>query len=98
MNARERRLAAAALRARLSEAQNHRCCYCGRVMHEDPSREDGVSLEHLQARADGGLTTYENCVAACRACNRTRGRKNPRRFYSGLQRGYWSPQTQQVAA
>lgn len=66
-------------------------------MHEDPAREDGVSLEHLQSQADGGQTNYENCVAAHRKCNRLRGRVNPQRYFSSLQRGYWSDVTKAAA-
>ena len=42
----------AALRARLSERQNHRCCWCGvRTTDEGPTR---ATIEHIVPRSKGG--------------------------------------------
>jgi 5-methylcytosine-specific restriction endonuclease McrA len=38
----------------------HRCQYCG--AHAD-------SIDHVTPRSKGGLHTWDNVVAACRACN-----------------------------
>lgn len=66
-----------ALRARLSEAQNHRCCYCGIRMTEPSGKDDRtrtiVTIEHLIPASAGGKTTWETCVAACAGCNSDRG-------------------------
>ena len=64
-----------ALTERLSEAQNHRCAYCGTDIRV------GATLDHLQTVSQGGKTTYENCVAACWWCNNRRGDKNPQAFF-----------------
>ncbi len=69
------------LRRRLSEAQNHRCCYCGTRMTRRT-----VTLEHVQARTHGGRSTFENCVAACYSCNTERGIQRPFRFWYEKQR------------
>jgi len=66
------------LREQLSEAQNHRCAYCGKPFNNWKRR---CTLDHLQARAHGGRATYENAVAACLKCNQERGVQNPTKFW-----------------
>ncbi len=44
------------------------CQYCGVVLH---SAE--LTLDHVQPRSRGGLSTWENLVAACHGCNRRKG-------------------------
>lgn len=72
------------LRRRLSEAQNHRCCYCGVRFGEG---FDALTLEHYSARMFGGPTNFHNCVAACKWCNHARGTDNPQKFWFRLNRG-----------
>jgi 5-methylcytosine-specific restriction endonuclease McrA len=55
------------LRERLSEAQGHRCCYCLADIRV------GATLEHIWPISKAGRTNYDNCVAACYACNMERG-------------------------
>lgn len=72
--------------------QNGRCFYCGSLMWTKDvkgfARSHGISeieaarfqctAEHLTARCDGGRTSRDNIVAACRFCNIKRHRrKNP---------------------
>lgn len=59
-------------RARASEAQNHRCCYCGVVMITEPDRKTTVTLEHVKCRSHGGTDHPANYAAACRKCNGSR--------------------------
>jgi 5-methylcytosine-specific restriction endonuclease McrA len=63
----------------VSEAQNHRCCYCGyRFTHEEP--ENSVrswSWEHVVDRNDKERERtheYDNLVIACHLCNSLRGK------------------------
>ncbi len=72
------------LRSRLSEAQNHRCCYCGVQMTTPGNHPNSVTLEHIQPKAHGGLTDYWNCVVACYRCNCARGTQNPTKFFQAL--------------
>lgn len=62
----------------LSEAQNHRCCYCGVIVIEpiEESERRGktvptntASLEHLQPLSDDGENVWANLVVACVRCN-----------------------------
>jgi|SRR5579875_3035635 len=44
------------------------CQYCGVVL---PASE--LTLDHVIPRSRGGLSTWENLVACCHACNRRKG-------------------------
>lgn len=68
---------------KLSESQNHRCCYCG-INTWHPSLHDGITrskrnaartratLEHVVTRSNGGKDNPGNLVMACHECNNTR--------------------------
>nr|WP_239029241.1 HNH endonuclease [Pseudonocardia acidicola] len=47
-------------RAGVLRRDGRRCAYCGK-------RAD--TIDHVVPRSRGGTHTWENCVAACRACN-----------------------------
>ena len=63
----------AALRSILSEAQGHRCCYCGIALRAGGVRHDSETLEHVIPVAAGGRDEWLNTVVACRCCNLGRG-------------------------
>ncbi len=44
------------------------CQYCGKSL---PSSD--LTLDHVTPRSRGGLSTWENLVACCHPCNRTKG-------------------------
>ena len=48
------------------------CQYCGEVFVSSE-----LELEHVMPRARGGLSTWENLVAACRDCNARKGDRTP---------------------
>ena len=47
-----------------------RCAYCG-------TRKDRLSIDHIIPKSKGGKTNFENCVAACKACNLRKGGRTP---------------------
>lgn len=49
------------------------CQYCGSRL--PPS---SLTIDHVVPRARGGKTSWSNCVAACRGCNRKKGCLLPR--------------------
>jgi len=51
---------------------NSTCQYCGAT----PGRA-GLTLDHVMPRSRGGLTTWDNIVVACRACNMRKGGRTP---------------------
>jgi hypothetical protein len=66
----------------LSEAQNHRCCYCSCEMTlEDNDSATMATREHLIPRVFGGPTEWWNLVAACHECNSLRGHMNALAFH-----------------
>jgi 5-methylcytosine-specific restriction endonuclease McrA len=48
------------------------CQYCGR----QPGRAE-LTLDHVVPRSQGGPTSWENVVAACRACNAVKANRTP---------------------
>ena len=65
-----------------------RCQYCGSVAGP-------LTVDHLVPRSRGGATSWENCVAACLACNQRKGDRTPREagmrllFGHPVQPRYW---------
>lgn len=58
---------------RLSEAQNHRCCYCGGDMLMIRDHPLSATVEHVIPRSQGGTNCWSNVVAAHERCNQRRG-------------------------
>jgi 5-methylcytosine-specific restriction endonuclease McrA len=48
------------------------CQYCG----IQPGRSQ-LTVDHVTPRSRGGLTTWDNVVAACRECNHRKGGRTP---------------------
>lgn len=61
---------------------NHTCAYCGKYAD---------TIDHVIPRKEGGLSTYDNCVAACVGCNRKKGHKT-------LKQMNWTVPSNQVKA
>ena len=47
-----------------------KCAYCG-------ASKEKLSIDHIIPKSKGGKMTFENCVAACRACNLKKGGRTP---------------------
>ena len=59
------------VRKKLSETQNHRCCYCGcRFTESGPKK---ATIEHVLPKSLGGSNHVANLVVACLECNGKRG-------------------------
>ena len=54
-----------------------RCVYCGRVTRD-------LTLDHVLPRHRGGPHTWENLVAACRACNHRKSDRTPEQAHMPL--------------
>lgn len=49
------------------------CCqYCGKKL---PAAQ--ITLDHILPRAQGGITSFTNCVVACQTCNNKKGDRTP---------------------
>ena len=59
-------------RRNLFERDHWACQYCG----QRPNVEDRT-IDHVVPRSRGGISTWENCVLACMACNKRKGDRTP---------------------
>jgi 5-methylcytosine-specific restriction endonuclease McrA len=48
------------------------CQYCGRK-----PKGDELTIDHVVPRAQGGTSTWENCVLACIRCNHSKADRTP---------------------
>ena len=48
---------------------DHKCVYCG--------TEKELTIDHVIPISQGGKTSFENCVAACKTCNSKKGSRTP---------------------
>ena len=61
-------------------ARDHnQCQYCGRKF---PTAE--LSLDHVVPRSQGGVSTWDNIVCACVACNVRKGGRTPKQAHMSL--------------
>ncbi|MGH2481243.1 MAG: HNH endonuclease, partial [Ktedonobacteraceae bacterium] len=66
VNVRIPRLALQPTRANILLRDEDTCQYCGKHTRE-------LTIDHIIPRSRGGLSTWENLVASCRACNGRKG-------------------------
>lgn len=52
----------------------HKCAYCGTEITD----MELCTIDHITPRAQGGITSWENCVTACKPCNNKKADKTPR--------------------
>ena len=52
------------LREKLAEAQNWRCCYCGKNLEKHEA-----TIEHVVPLRQGGANNWSNMAIACSPCN-----------------------------
>ncbi|MCS6845817.1 MAG: HNH endonuclease [Caldilineales bacterium] len=62
------------------------CQYCGAT----PGRAD-LTIDHVLPRSRGGVTEWENVVAACRPCNQHKGNRTPKEAGMRLRREPFRP-------
>lgn len=61
------------IRSRLSEAQNHRCCWCGCLTTDERGKRNSSTIEHLVCLSHGGTDDIDNLAMACSYHNNKRG-------------------------
>ncbi len=59
-------------RRNVFKRDRYTCQYCG----SEPGSED-LTIDHVLPRSQGGLSTWENCVLACVACNKAKADRTP---------------------
>ena len=75
------------IRSRLSEAQNHRCCWCNILTTEERNKKNSSTIEHYQCKCEGGSNHIDNLVMACHDCNQKRGTHTPEDFLNFIWKG-----------
>ncbi|MAK71865.1 MAG: HNH endonuclease [Idiomarinaceae bacterium] len=63
-------------RSSIHNAWGWSCAYCGRELSERD-----VTLDHVEAKANGGLTVKHNLVSCCLGCNSSKGHQDWRDWY-----------------
>lgn len=56
------------------------CQYCGKQFHAGE-----LTIDHIIPRSRGGITSWKNCVAACKKCNSRKGNRLPHEVDMHLQ-------------
>jgi len=79
---------------KLSESQNHRCCYCGgETWHpniidygriNDRTELTRATIEHLLPDSQGGTYRMDNLAMACSDCNNARGDQSIEEFLQSI--------------
>ena len=49
---------------------NFTCVYCGK-------KNNKLTVDHVIPQGQGGKSSFENCVAACKPCNHKKGNRTP---------------------
>ena len=65
-----------------------RCQYCG--------SKGELTFDHVVPRSSGGMTNWENVVAACNKCNLKKGAKSVRQVGMSLKRKPYRPSAEQL--
>ena len=67
-----RQLSVPLTRRTVMARDHYTCQYCG----AQPGRSE-LTLDHVVPRSQGGGTSWENVVTACRSCNQRKGNRTP---------------------
>ncbi len=77
-------------RRNIFKRDHYTCQYCG----AQPGSEE-LSIDHVVPRAQGGASTWENCVLACIKCNKDKAARTPVEAHMKLRvepvRPAWKP-------
>ena len=68
-------------KAQIWRRDGNACAYCGRGL---AGLRGEVTVDHVVPVSRGGRTSWQNCVAACRACNNRKGDRTPEEAHMSL--------------
>lgn len=75
------RAAVAFSRRNVFKRDHNTCQYCG----VQPGAAE-LTIDHVVPRAQGGVSSWENCVLACVACNKRKANRTPEQAHMRLRR------------
>jgi 5-methylcytosine-specific restriction endonuclease McrA len=61
-----------------------KCVYCG-------TKSQKLTVDHVIPQAQGGKSSFDNCVAACRPCNHRKGNRTPNEAKMYMKRRPYTP-------
>ncbi|MCA9105888.1 MAG: HNH endonuclease [Pirellulaceae bacterium] len=77
-------------RRNVFKRDHFRCQYCG----SEPGSEE-LTIDHVVPRSQGGISSWDNCVLACVACNKEKADRTPDQAHMPLRsvpkRPRWKP-------
>lgn len=77
-------------RRNIFKRDRYTCQYCG----AQPGSEE-LTIDHVLPRSQGGVSTWDNCVLACIACNKRKADRTPEQAHMPLRkapiRPTWKP-------
>ena len=77
-------------RRNVARRDHYICQYCG-----DQPGWEAITIDHVVPRSQGGPTSWQNCVAACVACNGRKADRTPEqagmRLRKAPSRPAWKP-------
>lgn len=56
---------------------SYTCQYCSKSLSENKIKISDLTFDHVIPRVQGGLTSWDNIVTACRPCNTKKGGNTP---------------------
>jgi 5-methylcytosine-specific restriction endonuclease McrA len=68
-------------RRNVAKRDHHTCQYCG----AQPGA-DGITIDHVKPRSQGGASCWTNCVASCMGCNARKADRTPEQAGMTLRR------------
>ncbi len=74
-------------RRNVAKRDHYTCQYCG----AQPGAE-GITIDHVVPRSQGGTSSWTNCVAACETCNAKKSDRTPDRAGMKLRRRPFRPE------
>lgn len=61
-----------------------KCVYCG-------TKSQKLTVDHVIPQGQGGKSSFDNCVAACRPCNHKKGNRTPNEAKMYMKRRPYTP-------
>lgn len=72
-------------RSTIFKRDNYICQYCGKKVDKDSG-----TIDHILPRAQGGVTSWTNCILACMGCNSQKADRRPEQAFRTDKNKNWN--------